>query len=203
MVMAQNTDATTDTHEGHPEAGYRTEDIQKEMKKHVQDVDPLIVLLKSPYQLDREKAADYLGDIGDSKAVPALIESLSDPVISWIAAESLGKIGDTRAVQPLIAVLGSDEKWLRRNAATALGLLGDPAAVLPLVNLLSDRKHDVRQAAAAALGNLGGKESVSALQLLAGDPDEKVRTTASASIEQIERKKNAASGDQHPVGEGS
>ena len=201
--MAQNNDATTDEHGGHPEEGYRMEDIQKEMKKRVQDVDPLIILLKSPYQLDREKAADYLGDIGDPKAVPALIESLSDPVISWVAAESLGKIGDKRAVQPLIAALGSDEKWLRRNAATALGLLGDPAAVLPLMKLLSDRKHDVRQAAAAALGNLGGKESVSALQLLASDPDEKVRKAASASIEQIEREKNVANDDQHPSGEGS
>jgi len=81
-----------DTHEGHPEAGYRMEDISKELKKHGGDVNLLIDLLTSRYQLDREKAVDYLGKIGDPEAVPALIEALGDLVINWIAAESLGKI---------------------------------------------------------------------------------------------------------------
>jgi HEAT repeat protein len=190
----------TDLHEGHPEAGYRTEDIAKEMAKHGGDVDALIDLLISRYQLDREKAADYLGEIGDSKAVPALIEALEDPVISWIAAESLGKIGDKRAVQPLIATLGSDEKWLRRNAAKALGRIRDPAAVEPLIKLLSDRKHDVRQAAAEALGAIGERESVGALQLLSADPDEKVRKAALASIERIEGKKPETMEERNPSG---
>ena len=144
--MAERTAVETDPHEGHPEAGYREEDIQKEMKKHGGDIGTLIDLLRSRYQLDREKAADYLGEIGDPGAVPSLTEALGDPAISWIAAESLGKLGDARAVQPLIAALGSDEKWLRRNAATALGRIGDPKAVGPLIKLLSDSRHDVRQA---------------------------------------------------------
>jgi HEAT repeat protein len=188
----------TNMHEGHPEAGYRTEDIAKEMTKHRGDVDALIDLLKSRAQLDREKAADYLGEIGDPKAVPALIEALKDPVISWIAADSLGKLGDKRAVQPLIASLGSDEKWLRRNAAKALGRIGDPAAVEPLIGLLSDGKHDVRQAAAAALGTIGSPGSIAALQLLSEDPDEKVRQVALAAIGQIQGKPSETVGETTP-----
>lgn len=194
--MAEKATIETDPHEGHPEAGYREEDIGKEMKKHRGDVGTLIELLKSKYQLDREKAADYLGEIGDPRAVPALIEALKDPAISWIAAESLGKLGDPRAVPPLIAALGSDEKWLRRNAATALGRIGDPAAAGPLTTLLSDGKDNVRQAAASALGMIGIKESVASLQILAKDPDENVRQAASASIGQIERKNRKPSSER-------
>jgi len=186
--LAEKTIIETDPHEGHPEAGYREEDIEKEMKKHGGDVGTLIDLLKSRYQLDREKAADYLGETGDLMAVPALIDALKDPSISWIAAESLGKLGDPRAVQPLIDALGSDEKWLRRNAAIALGRIGNPEAVSPLIKLLSDARHDVRQAAASSLGAIGVKESVGALKVLANDPDEKVRQAAVSAIEQIERK---------------
>jgi HEAT repeat protein len=198
--LGEDSGMNTDLHEGHPEAGYRTEDIAKEMTKRGGDVDALIDLLKSRSRLDREKAADYLGEIGDPKAVPALIEALGDPAISWIAAESLGKLGDKRAVQPLIASLGSDEKWLRRNAAKALGLIGDPAAVEPLIKLLLDGKHDVRQAAAEALGTIGAIESVGALQLLSADQDEKVRQTALTSIGKIEGKKSETVEERNPSG---
>ena len=186
--MDRTTDPVNDTHGGHPEEGYRAEDIPKEMKKHAGEVDTLIDLLKSRYQLDREKAADFLGEIGDPKAVPPLIGALGDPAISWIAAASLGKLRDARAVQPLIATLGSEEKWLRKNAATALGQIGDTSAVKPLINLLSDRNHDVRQAAAEALGMIGANEAVGALERLATDPDEHVRQAAAASLGQIRRK---------------
>ena len=179
-----------DSHAGHAETPYQMERIEENMKsKHREDVAMLIYLLKSPYQLDREKASDYLGEIGDPEAVPALIEALSDPTISWLAAESLGKIGDERAVGPLIAVLGSDEKWLRRNAAEALGKLRDPIAVEPIIRLLTDKKHDVREISARALGLIGDERALTALQGLANDPDLKVRDAALVSIPMITRKK--------------
>ena len=71
-----------DAHAGHAETPYQLEQIEAEMKsKHSKDVTVLIYLLKSPYQLDREKASDYLGEIGNPEAVPALIEALGDPTI--------------------------------------------------------------------------------------------------------------------------
>lgn len=179
-----------DAHAGHAEAPYEMKQIEAEMKsKHQKDVAMLVYLLKSPYQLDREKASDYLGEIGDPEAVPALIEALGDPTISWLAAESLGKIGDVRAVGPLIAVLGADEKWLRRNAAEALGKLRASSAVEPIIRLLTDKKHDVREISARALGLIGDERAVPALRGLENDPDLKVRDAALASITMITRKK--------------
>jgi HEAT repeat protein len=182
-----------DSHAGHAETPYQMKWIEEEMKsKHRQDVAMLIYLLKSPYQLDREKASDYLGEIGDPDAVPALIEALADPTISWLAAESLGKIGDPRAVKPLIAVLGSDEKWLRRRAAEALGKLRDPIAVEPIIRLLADKKHDVREVSARALGQIGDERAIPPLQGLANDSDLKVRDAALSSIAVLKQKKTTS-----------
>ncbi len=179
-----------DAHAGHAETPYQLEQIEAEMKsKHSKDVTVLIYLLKSPYQLDREKASDYLGEIGNPEAVPALIEALGDPTISWLAAESLGKIGDPRAVGPLIAVLGSDEKWLRKNAAEALGKLRASSAVEPIIGLLTDKKHDVREISARALGQIGDPRALPALQSLTNDPDLKARDAALVSIQIIRQKK--------------
>ena len=179
-----------DVHAGHAEAPYQMERIEEEMRsKHHQDVTMLIYLLKSPYQLDREKASDYLGEIGSPDAVPALIEALGDPTISWLAAEALGKIGDPRAVGPLIAVLGSDEKWLRKNAAEALGKLHASSAVGAIIRLLADKKHDVREISARALGLIGDERALPALTGLANDPDLKVKDAARVSITMITQKK--------------
>ena len=179
-----------DAHERHAETAYEMKQIEENMKsQHRKDVAMLVYLLKSPYQLDREKASDYLGEIGDPDAVPALIEALGDPTICWLAAESLGKIGDARAVGPLISVLGSDEKWLRRNAAEALGKLHASSAIEPIIKLLSDKKHDVREISAKALGQIGDERAVPALQNLENDPDLKVRDAARVSIKMINQKK--------------
>ena len=116
------------------QAGY-AEDLEKlmaTMKKRREDVPGLIALLKSKNLLYRRKAADYLGEIGDDRAVPALIEALKDESdVSWLAARSLGMIGDRRAIDPLIEALGSPEKWLRQGAAWALGKIGDEKAIEP------------------------------------------------------------------------
>ncbi|MCU0631295.1 MAG: HEAT repeat domain-containing protein [Methanoregulaceae archaeon] len=177
-------------HAGNKETRHEMKQTGAEMNTvHRQNVALLIHLLKSPYQLDREKASDYLGETGDPQAVPALIEALGDPTISWLAAESLGKIGDERAVEPLIAVLGSDEKWLRRNAAEALGKLRAPSAVEPVIRLLSDKKHDVREIAARALGQIGDERAVPALRGLENDPDSRVREAALVSVTMINRNK--------------
>jgi HEAT repeat protein len=177
-------------HAGHAETPYQIEQNEAEMKSKLRkDVTFLVYLLKSPYQLDREKASDYLGESGNPEAVPALIEALDDTTISWLAAESLGKIGDSRAVEPLIAVLGSDEKWLRKNAAEALGILRASSAVEPIIRLLADKKHDVREISARALGLIGDERAVPALNGLSNDPDLKVRAAALVSIQMITQKK--------------
>jgi HEAT repeat protein len=190
VILMTGTPETFNENTGRAETPQRMEVMDADLKSiRRRNVAMLVYLLKSPHQLDREKAAEYLGEIGDPDAVPALVEALADPTISWLAAESLGKIGDVRAVEPLIAVLNSDEKWLRRNAAEALGKLRAASAVEPIIRLLGDKKHDVREVSARALGQIGDVRAVPALQGLSNDPDVKVRETALASITMINQKK--------------
>jgi len=86
-------------------------------------------------------------------------------------------------------VLGSDEKWLRRNAAEALGKLRASSAVEPVIRLLADKKHDVREISARALGRIGDERAIPALTGLANDPDLKVRDAALVSISLLTKKK--------------
>jgi HEAT repeat protein len=93
------------------------------------------------YKADRrvqESAARGLGELKDSRAVPALIKVLKDKdghdvYVRAVAAESLGEIGDTKAVSVLIGALNDDEWFVRKYAAGALGKLKDPRAVSGLI----------------------------------------------------------------------
>lgn len=104
----------------------------------------------------RGAAAVALGQIGDRRAVAALIPSLSrqrrpegflnrvrrrrtseNEFVRRSVARSLGMIGDRSAVPVLIEVLGDEraEMDVRREAARALGVLGDPTAIPALRGL--------------------------------------------------------------------
>jgi hypothetical protein len=68
------------------------------------------------------------------------------------AARALGQIGDTRATPPLIELLSGDRAWfVRVAAASALGALEDPAATDALVERLDAEEWDLRNAGARAL----------------------------------------------------
>jgi len=58
-----------------------------------------------------------------------------DEVNRWKAAESLGRMGDSRAVEPLIDTLWDDDSRVRLKAAWALGRIGDTRATGPLRRL--------------------------------------------------------------------
>lgn len=115
-------------------------------------VEPLIRVLQDERFMLSWDAAEALGEIGDARAVEALIAALREKMPQ--AAEALGKIGDARAVEPLIAVLQSERADLRKTAMQALGRIGDARAIEPVVVLLQDRNKEVRTAAANALTSL-------------------------------------------------
>jgi len=78
----------------------------------------------------RRKAAEALGEIGDSKAVDSLIEALEKSSIG--AANALGNIGNSRAIEPLISALNNYGPGFRRHVAIALSDFGDAQAIQPL-----------------------------------------------------------------------
>jgi HEAT repeat protein len=103
-------------------------------------------------------AMTALGNQGDLRAVPALIQRLSDcqqehTYHCEFAIEALGKLRDPRAVGPLVQIL-NETKWnwsRRRAAAEALGEIGDTSAVPALEAACGDTENMVRGAASRAL----------------------------------------------------
>jgi HEAT repeat protein len=82
-------------------------------------IEPLVEALKDTDAIVRKRAADTLGEIGDSKAViiDSLIEALKDSNfdVRVYAAESLGKLGDPRALSALQALLDYTDEYLRNK----------------------------------------------------------------------------------------
>jgi HEAT repeat protein len=132
-------------------------------------VDVLIAALKDPDRAVREDATIALGQIGDPRAIDALIEAMKDGVVKRHAIASLGMIGDPRALPPVLDALKgkgirqdgtptpgcivSEDAFIKEAAATALGQFRDPRVIPDLIMLLKDGV--LREKASAALATIG------------------------------------------------
>jgi len=124
------------------EIGLQTDAAKTLQEAGVSVASPLIEALKDKHSYTiRRAVAGVLGQVGDIRAVDALIAALkdSDEYTRMASAASLGEIGDVRAVDPLIKALKDQDMNVRWFAAKALGKIGDVRAVDPLVTVLKDR----------------------------------------------------------------
>jgi HEAT repeat protein len=122
--------------------------------------------------------ARVLGEMGDSRAIPLLIECLHEDAARSAAMAMLPRFGRA-AVARLRATLAiphivhgmEPPTWIdgRAAAATLLGELGDSRA---LIRALDDRQRSVRLAAAMGLAGHAGAVSARALQVLLHGLDE-------------------------------
>jgi HEAT repeat protein len=95
------------------------------------------------------------------------------------AAKALGQIGDVRAVPGLIEALGCSDLHVREEAAYALAQLGDRRAVAPLLALLQLREQEQPwEAFIEALGQLNATEAEAAIRPFLSHPSERVRSAA-------------------------
>jgi HEAT repeat protein len=168
--------------------GFGKPDINK-LKKN-KDFEGLIKALdydKAYYV--RSNAANVLGSIGDTRAVPALIETLNDSNdnVNMEAAKALGEIGDVRAVTALIDVMRfPNADNVRFNARDALIRLGKP--VVPfLIDALKDEDRLVQEEATVALGRIGDKRAIEPLKKCLDSPYMEERRKAKVAIEKIEK----------------
>jgi HEAT repeat protein len=109
--------------------------------------------LAGPNAGRRRCAHQVLVTLGATAVVP-LIAALQDPVRLHPACTALGQIRDTRAVPALIRVLGSGDPEARALAARALGDIRDGGAVEALIHAAGDNDARVRDAALDALDKL-------------------------------------------------
>ncbi len=129
--------------------------------------------------VDREMsrlAAEKLGTLKDSSAVPALIKALHNRPddIRAAAARSLGTIGSPVAIPALAALLGDYNSSVAYAAADALGRIGGDAAVPPLREVLiryarltgfeQKRDRSLYLAACSALRSIGTPEALKTVQ---------------------------------------
>lgn len=95
---------------------------------------------------------ECLGDIGDPRAVPALMHLLGTHVDEWVRAatlEALGKIGDQRAVELLLSLV--TKELVADPLINALGTLGDIRAIPVLAQYLKEEDRDIHELAIKAL----------------------------------------------------
>ena len=132
---------------------------QKEKLRTTNFVDDLVKVYQGARSGDariRRYLALAMGHLGDPRAVPALVEGLTDTDIDnqiynlW----ALGSIGDSAPVPDILKKLDAQDPAIRRTAAYVLGSLKDPRAVRDLKIALNDSSEDVRWNAAIALAQL-------------------------------------------------
>jgi len=110
--------------------------------------------------LDRRSAAQALGELGDTDAIPLLRARLDDG--DWdvvhAAAQGLAALGDVGSVPAMMAVLDR-APWpeTRRALALALATLGSSGGVQPLIDDLRDDDELQREYAFDALFSITGR----------------------------------------------
>lgn len=112
------------------------------------------------------KAAQVLGDLGDARAIPALVARLSyrdrmpevEILVRVYAAESLGRLRAREAVRPLGELLLSERNPDARDRyADALARIGDRAAIPALARACRVGGWEEHSGAAQALSRIGGE----------------------------------------------
>ena len=136
----------------------------------------------------RKFITDILGDIGDKKAVKALIKGLSDADenVCLASVEALGKLKDASALKPLVNILNRNDKLLSYGVIKALEGIGDASIVDVLIPLIN--KSGIEKAVIDALGTIGDIKSLDAL--IAAFKDMRLRKSALCAVAGIYERNN-------------
>jgi twitching motility protein PilT len=143
-------------------------------------VEPVCRLLKDPDWWLRITACDALGELGDERAVPALVEALKDEEARWAAIDALARVGSTKALKPLSALLRDKRPEVRLEVVQAMSRFTDER-ILPMLEHLEakDPSSGVRTRAAEVHRDLATR-----LGRAASAPEQH---TAAVSSEELSR----------------
>lgn len=149
----------------------------------------------------RMAAANALGELEESDAVPKLVERFEDPDsrVRARAARACGLIEDPRATGPLEGLLTDSKANVRREAADALGRIGNRQALQALLSLYDDESEQVRRIAVSGFGKFDNDQPVEYLVDALRDESGAVRRTAVFSL--IELLSNVPTQQSHQIRE--
>jgi HEAT repeat protein len=137
-----------------------------------ESVDALLALLAVPGDPNHNISGvppaicRVLGQIGDSRAVPLLIECIDRPFLAGPAIDALKVIRDPRAFEPILRYFIAHP---HSDIATVLGNWGDTRAVPALLPHLESPDPHLRFYVARALGKLGDERALPALERARND----------------------------------
>ena len=144
---------------------------QKEKLRNTDFVNDLIKVYQGSRDGDprvRRYLALTMGHLGDARAVPVLIEGLSDndsenQMNNLLA---LGTIADKSATPAVVQRLSSNDPAIRKMSAFVLSAIKDPAATHDLEIALNDTNDEVRWYAAIALAQINDPAGADVLMKL-------------------------------------
>ena len=124
-----------------------------------------------------------LREIGDQRAVPALIETLGDDSINYQAAIVLGHMGDKRAI-PHLRKMANDFPKQRLWAGYGLAGLGEQEGfdILEEVVNSDSQQWTHRRHAVRALGEFGHRKAVPTVVRALKDEHVNVRVSAARAL---------------------
>lgn len=145
---------------------------QKDKIRNTDFVDDLIKVYQGSRDDKDLRVRRYLaltmGNLGDPRAVPALIEGLKDTDTDNQMNNllALGSIADKSATPSVVERLKSSDPAIRKMAAFVLSALKDPAATPDLKMALNDTSEEVRWYAAIALAQVNDASGSAVLMQL-------------------------------------
>lgn len=130
------------------------------IKAKEQAVGPLLAALARPEPAPAARSAIYtaLGKIGDTRALPALLEGLAGEdreELRGDAAAALGAIGDPTALPALLGALDRESFPVRIRLVDALGAFPEDDSIDALARLVEGNNQSLRRRAIGALGRNG------------------------------------------------
>jgi|Deesub1362A_J573_1020465.scaffolds.fasta_scaffold04242_2 diguanylate cyclase (GGDEF)-like protein len=159
-----------------------------ETLKSKEDIKGIVNAIKSKKDENiRNKAVEALIEIGNEKAVKALIEVVNneeEPFRQKIL-ETFEKVANERAEEALIKVSKDSSSDIRLTAIFLLGKIKNERAVEAVIQALKDEDEVVRMKAAEILGKQKSEQAVESLIQSLRDIDWGVREKAAESLGEI------------------
>jgi len=151
-------------------------------------IETLIEALGVPERWPPARVAEIILSKGRESVMPLLEKLASaSPAAKGYIIEILGELGDVRAVPYLIEGVEDEDPVIRAKSARALAQINGPVmgVTKSLQQALKDEAWEVRAQAALAVGNLRIYEMAASLEELLSDPDWRVKETAEKVLKQL------------------